>query len=162
MRILVTGSRHWSDELAVMIILLSLPASRDYTLVHGAAPGLDTIAASAAAALGWKVEAFPADWSLGRSAGPRRNQEMVDAGADLCLAFPFDDSRGTIHCMGAAREEGMPVRVFRPPTCDLITMVFSQLGGVEGLFDRESSHAIARKTLRHVKFLNPSAIDPWA
>src|SRR5690606_30354012 len=59
--------------------------------------------------LGWHVVAYPADWRRhGRAAGPIRNQEMADAGADLCIAFP--GGRGTADMVRRARAAGIPVR----------------------------------------------------
>ncbi len=40
-----------------------------------------------------------------------RNQEMVDAGADLCLALRLNGSRGTTDCAERARKAGIPVRL---------------------------------------------------
>jgi len=58
-------------------------------------------------------ERHPADWSqLGKAAGPRRNQEMVDAGADAVFAFPTPASRGTLDCMARAWVRGIPVYVW--------------------------------------------------
>lgn len=55
-------------------------------------------------------EAHPADWGKhGKAAGPIRNQQMVDLGADVVLAFPLGESRGTRHCMAAAEKAGIPV-----------------------------------------------------
>lgn len=34
---------------------------------------------------------------------------MVDLGADLCLAFPLPDSRGTKDCMARAKKAGIKV-----------------------------------------------------
>jgi hypothetical protein len=80
------------------------------TLVHGAAKGADTIAASLADHMGWDVEAFPAEWDrFGRRAGPVRNQLMVDHGADICLVFPLPDSRGTWDCVRRAKAAGIPL-----------------------------------------------------
>jgi hypothetical protein len=59
-------------------------------------------------------EPYPADWSFGKSGGPVRNQKMVDAGADVCLAFPLPDSTGTVDCMERARIAGIPTLVFEP------------------------------------------------
>lgn len=54
--------------------------------------------------VGVTVEPVPADWRLyGKAAGPRRNQEMVDRGAELCIGFLRDNSTGTRHCLSLAR-----------------------------------------------------------
>jgi YspA, cpYpsA-related SLOG family len=55
---------------------------------------------------------FHADWDkYGKAAGPIRNQEMVNGGADLCLAFLHPESRGTLDCMGRAEVAQIPVQV---------------------------------------------------
>jgi hypothetical protein len=112
-RILVTGARAWTDRAAIERALLDAAGDRaDVVVVHGAAVGADTIAGELAVALGWRVEAHPADWAKGgRRAGPRRNREMVEAGADVCLAFPGPESRGTWDCVRRARRAGIPVVV---------------------------------------------------
>jgi ABC-type sugar transport system substrate-binding protein len=112
-RILVTGSRHWTDAQAVDHVLHRLwLAAPDAVLVSGACPtGADRIAEEAWESWGGTVERHPADWDrYGKPAGPRRNQEMVDLGADICLAFPLPDSRGTVDCMAKAAAAGIPVR----------------------------------------------------
>lgn len=118
MRVLVTGSRYWVDRDAIysaMIAQWDKAGRGPMTLVHGAAKGADTLAASVAHELGWDVEEYPADWdTYGRSAGPIRNAEMVKLGADVCLAFPFTNSRGTIDCMRRAKVAGIPVIVRTP------------------------------------------------
>lgn len=56
----------------------------------------------------WKE--FPANWVMfGKGAGPRRNRQMVDSGADRCLAFPDDVSVGTEGCAKYAYKKGIPV-----------------------------------------------------
>lgn len=80
-------------------------------LVHGAARGADSLAAEIWEQVGLATEAHPADWEgLGRKAGHVRNHHMVSLGADLCLAFPLGESRGTRGCMAAAHKAGIPVR----------------------------------------------------
>ena len=116
-RILVTGSRDWADRRSVAIALhttlvaLELRDSPEQAiLVHGAARGLDSIAAEIADRWGMQTEAHPARWDLhGKSAGPRRNSEMVKSGVDVCLGFPIGPSPGTRGCMAAARRAGIRV-----------------------------------------------------
>lgn len=117
-RLLITGTRHGWDETELKEALadahrqLNQPGE-SAVLVHGAAPGVDSQAAVIWQLWGFETEAHPADWSLhGKAAGPIRNQEMVDLGADLCLAFVAADSRGTRHCASAAEEAGIPVQFF--------------------------------------------------
>lgn len=109
-RILITGSRDWTDVDPIRAALLEHGPG---VVVHGAARGADTIAGEIAASLGWLVEAHPADWGHGRSAGVRRNQAMVDLGADVCLAFPLPGSVGTWDCIRRATAAGIMV-VVRP------------------------------------------------
>lgn len=108
-RVLITGSRDWTDELAIIdaITNIAIPPSA-WTLVHGDSRGADRIGASFAAGLGMTVEAHPADWDrYGRSAGFRRNAEMVNLGADVCLAFIRDDSRGATMTADMAEKAGI-------------------------------------------------------
>jgi hypothetical protein len=116
MRILITGSRDWPDPAVIEAALMR--ASRgvlyhDVTLVSGACPtGADRMAEELAANLGMVVERHPADWaSHGKAAGFIRNAEMVHAGADVCLAFQLNDSRGTGHTIQLARGAGIPTHV---------------------------------------------------
>lgn len=125
-RLIVTGSRDWTDAATVrkalataLIILDGDRRHRQVTLVHGGcnlrraaragnppAPvhtpprGADAIADEFWRGLGLPVEVWWADWSThGRAAGPRRNQAMVDAGADMAVAFSLDRSPGTEDCI---------------------------------------------------------------
>lgn len=115
-RILVTGSRIWDDEQAVWKALAEavrdVPADREVTIVHGACPnGADRIAHEWACGFGATIEAHPADWvRLGKRAGFARNAEMVKLGADVCLAFIRDSSRGATHTAGLAEKAGILVR----------------------------------------------------
>jgi hypothetical protein len=116
MRVLVTGSRDWEDWRAVCRAFADIecahPGER-FTLIHGTCTGADTIADTEAQRLGWAIERHPAKWlEHGKAAGPIRNQEMVDSGADICLAFIKDNSRGATHCANAAEKAGIAVRRF--------------------------------------------------
>lgn len=135
-RILVTGSRDWDDWRTITGALIQ--ARRDLNpdampvVVHGCARGADFLAAQAARKLGWEVEDHPADWhgpcrgtcpardhrigsqsgTICPAAGPYRNAEMVALGADVCLAFIRNGSKGATNCAGLAEKAGIPVRRF--------------------------------------------------
>ena len=83
------------------------------TVVHGDAPGADTLAGQIAVLFGFKVEAYPADWNkYGKKAGFIRNSEMINLGADICLAFIRAESRGATMCADLAEKAGIPVKRF--------------------------------------------------
>ena len=114
MRVLVTGSRDWSDPKAARKLIVDRLAELpgDSVIVHGAARGADRFAHQEAQKLGLLVEPHPADWDRhGKSAGFVRNAEMVALGADLVLAFWNGKSNGTRHTVGLAEAAGIPVEV---------------------------------------------------
>lgn len=117
MRVLVTGSRDWNSLEVIDEALGDVYAvmGRDVTIVQGGARGADAIAAALAGTrFGWLVENHPADWErYGKRAGFIRNIEMVKAGADVCLAFIKNESRGATHCADAAERAGIPTRRYR-------------------------------------------------
>lgn len=115
-RILVTGSRDWTDRETITRALSwawrKLGQPHDAVLVQGECHlgGADKIAADVWKSWGYPVEGHPAEMGPdGRVLGPKRNAHMVSLGADLCLAFPLASSRGTRNCMRLAREAGIPV-----------------------------------------------------
>lgn len=113
MRILVTGSREWDDpgEIEHWLSQISY-GHREVTLVSGHCPtGADKYAEDFAYEQDWDVELHPADWlAWGKRAGFIRNQQMVDLGADVCVAFRRGNwnSKGTTHCGEAAERAGIP------------------------------------------------------
>lgn len=133
MRILITGSRDWDDEQRIWDALSEQYHCHEHpseecdqsemTVVSGACPtGADAIAEYVAERHGWPVERHPANWSLGRGAGPLRNKQMVDLGADVCLAFigPCTSPRcnidgihpthGASGCADLAEKAGIPTK----------------------------------------------------
>lgn len=130
-RILVTGSRDWDDwgtlcqaldsELVRLRLLTdtnSLP--RRVTIVHGGCPtGADAMAGQWVArhrgeGIIANTEIHPAEWKLhGRFAGPKRNDQMVKSGADVCMAFIKNNSRGASGCLAMAKKAGIPTQVYR-------------------------------------------------
>jgi hypothetical protein len=111
-RVLVCGSRDWVDAAAIRARLSKLP--NDTVIVHGAAPGADSLAGREAVKLGFVVEAYPAAWGLyGRAAGPIRNRQMLDTSPDLVIAFHYDiaSSHGTRDCVLEAKRRGIAVEI---------------------------------------------------
>lgn len=124
MRVIVTGSRNWMGIYGdnriwqVLNILLALTdvLGDKLTLIHGACPtGADQVVDRWARRReddGVSLETLPADWrTLGKAAGPIRNQEMVNRGADMCIGFVRGTARGTFVTLGMAREAGIPTFV---------------------------------------------------
>lgn len=110
-RVLVAGSRDWNDPGTVMDVLNDISAEYpDLVVVHGACPtGADLHAHAWALAAGVRPERHPADWDRhGKAAGFRRNAEMVALGADVCLAFIRNHSRGATHTADLAEKAGIP------------------------------------------------------
>lgn len=120
-RVIICGSRTWDDDQIVDVILSGL--AQEYaplTVIHGAAPGADSMAEESAhvdQVRGRPVDVvpFPADWGRhGRAAGPLRNQQMLDEGKpDWVIAFTdnLEASRGTRDMVRRAHKAGVPCYV---------------------------------------------------
>lgn len=136
-RIIGTGSRVFTHATAVESVLIEAVADfgQGVTVVHGHAKGgADALIDHIATRLGLTVERHPADWTgpcratckpghrrvrrdgatFCPAAGNYRNQEMVDLGADLVLAFLVEPRvspcTGTRDCARRAEAAGIPVR----------------------------------------------------
>ena len=118
MKVLVTGSRDWTDSETIYRALAEHTAFDEVTLLSGACPtGADAFAERYAKLKGWKVELHPADWDkYGKRAGPLRNQAMVDRKPDLVLAFILNGSRGASGTVAMARKAGLRVKVYDATT----------------------------------------------
>lgn len=131
-RVLIIGSRTWGSDRDLVTGDLTPAAFQEWewlkekvehtyqerpdsVLVSGACPtGADFLAEYVWTSLGGKVERHPAEWDeYGKSAGFRRNQEMVDLGADLCLAFIKNGSSGATYTADTAANAGIPVLVMK-------------------------------------------------
>jgi hypothetical protein len=133
---LITGSRSWPDPQLLADRLMDAwhdatqLGHQDIVIVHGGADGADTLARLWAEGHGLQDEQYDAPWSAPCApqcppghrrkrarggdycplAGHRRNQAMVDTGADLCIAFSHNNSTGTADCMRRATAAGIPIR----------------------------------------------------
>lgn len=128
--LIVTGSRGWTDRPSVWSPLTGLvranPGRRIVVRNGKCKKGLDLLVSGwtdRAARLGVEEIPYETDWDrFGNGAGHVRNQVMVDAGADLLMAWakPCRLNRrwcpegphathGTADCVGRARAAGIPV-----------------------------------------------------
>lgn len=113
---LICGGRDFNDKemfdaaMSDLIRLRGMPSH----IIHGNAAGADALANKWAVRKACSVTQYPADWSLfGLSAGPRRNQEMIDkAKPHLVVAFP--GGVGTSDMIKRARDAGIDVAEIRP------------------------------------------------
>ena len=117
MRLLICGSRHWSDYSTILLKMFAitfLVHSDDVVVIDGAARGADEMGHRAGVHMGFETLRFPADWvRYGRSAGPVRNRQMLISGAvDYVLAFPLRGSIGTWDMIRKARKRGVEVEVW--------------------------------------------------
>lgn len=118
MRALICGSRTWDKPIPIDMVVGGLAAvygPSNVTVIHGAARGADSMAASAAHRHGVGCEDYPANWDgHGKAAGPKRNQKMLEVGKpEVVFAFTDDlaTSRGTADMVRRARAAGLPVYV---------------------------------------------------
>lgn len=96
MRVLVCGGRNFDDLPFLDRKLDELHAQYGFTtVIHGGASGADQMAHFWAGFNGLSTDVYLADWKRhGKSAGPRRNQQMIDHGKPQ-LVIAFAGGRGT-------------------------------------------------------------------
>lgn len=106
-RTLVCGGRDYSDETTIAVVLSEIVPG---TLIHGGAPGADSLADK-----WWRRSrsnvplTYEAEWrKFGRRAGPIRNARMLAEGKpDVVVAFP--GRYGTEDMVTKAKAAGVPV-----------------------------------------------------
>lgn len=107
------------DEWPIATLVGGLAALyKDLVIIHGGAAGADDIAGIYGEKYGAEVICEPADWkTYGRSAGPIRNQKMLDDHSpDVVYAFRLDGkSNGTDHMIKIAREARIHTYVVTMP-----------------------------------------------
>lgn len=130
-RLLITGSRTWGTDTDAQGNLTPAAIQEwewlrekieyayrehpDTVLVSGACPkGADFLAEHVWTSLGGTVERHPADWDgKGKRAGFIRNMDMAWLGADLCMAFIKNGSRGASHMVDEAARAGIVCLVMK-------------------------------------------------
>lgn len=123
-RVLITGSRDWDDWATLSAALTEewnavewrhgSFTQKDVVFVHGDCPtGADRMADGWCFRMDIEPERHPADWDrYGKAAGFVRNAGMVDLGADVCLAFIKNESKGATMTAELALKAGIPLKVW--------------------------------------------------
>src|SRR5882757_4993716 len=118
-RVIVCGGREYADAANLRFELDRIigPYSdgdnynihEDLLVITGGAKGADSLAYEWAMSRGANRIIYPADWKKhGNSAGPIRNQEMLDEGKpNLVIAFP--GGTGTADMVRRAKAAGVEV-----------------------------------------------------
>ena len=109
MRVLICGSRDWTDYEAIETLVNSF--EKDTVVIQGLCRGTDLMARAVALKRGLEVEDYPAEWGrFGSSAGPIRNEQMLNVGhPHVVYAFLLPQSRGTRDMIEKAKEHRIPV-----------------------------------------------------
>lgn len=108
---MITGTREPDDNLCKLVkfalnwTAFSQLCAMDALLLQGEARGVDTVGRHEWRSYGKTDKPFEADWKqYGNEAGGIRNQEMVDEGPQVCLAFPGPKSIGTWDAVRRAKQ----------------------------------------------------------
>lgn len=118
-RVVVTGSRHWTNYSQIKDVLADLLAEHpDLEIAHGKSPGggVDAMADLAAFELGIPVWPYPKKKELDgshRGAFFNRNKRMVrDFNPDEGRAFrSAGKSNGTDHCIECMEKQDVPYEI---------------------------------------------------
>lgn len=125
----ITGGRRFKDEKFVWDCLTDFMVQSGplAAMVNGMArEGVDLFAYRWAKRVGIPVREFPADWdTYDESAGPRRNQEMIDQNKDMEVLLVFPGHSGTVDMTRRARKAGIQRVFYNQNTGDPIDQLAS-------------------------------------
>lgn len=109
MKVIVCGGRQYCNWSRLQSTLDRIhKVTPITTLIEGGARGADRLAAVWARLNNIQWVRVDANWPAhGRSAGPRRNLEMLKLNPQLVIAFP--GGQGTAHMIKAAHQQGVQV-----------------------------------------------------
>ena len=114
MKVIIAGSRQINDY-QVVVDAINDASFAITQVVCGMARGVDKLGERWAIENNIPVKRFPANWAkYGRSAGFRRNEQMVEY-ADALIAIWDGYSRGTAHTINLARRRELMVWTFPWP-----------------------------------------------
>ena len=124
-KILITGDRKWSNYSCMFLFFRQL---KDVAIVHGAAPGADSMADDLAKYFKLTCYPVPAEWGTinNKAEGVLRNQKMLDDNPDIKEVYAFHkdihSSKGTKDMVTRALKKGLPVYLLDGKNTWQITM----------------------------------------
>ena len=112
MKIIIAGSRDLFEYEILCKFMNKIEKKYEVThVISGRSKGMDSCGELWAVEHGKEIIDMPADWSLGKKAGPLRNIEMLKV-ADIILVIMNDNSKGSSHMSKIAIESGKPTYVY--------------------------------------------------
>ena len=105
MNVIIAGSRYINDPQVLEDALRLINHALITRVISGHASGVDALGERWAKSKGLYVSIYPA------SAGPKRNQEMIER-ADMLLAVWDGESRGTKDIIRKAKRAKIPTFVY--------------------------------------------------
>lgn len=114
--IIIAGSRDFSDytivKKSLKNFLISKQTTDKPTIICGMARGADMLGYR----LAKELKEFPAEWSIGKSAGYIRNEQMAkyaqEHGNGVLFAFWDGQSKGTKWMIQLAKKYNLEVHIF--------------------------------------------------
>lgn len=111
MKVIIAGCRNFNNyDLLKARLDFYFQNAEIKEIISGACSGADKLGERYANEHSIPVKQFPANWSLGRKAGPLRNEEMAKY-ADALVAFWDGESRGTADMIRRAHAYGLKVKI---------------------------------------------------
>lgn len=110
MKTIIAGSRDIIDYETVKAVIAEAQAAGFVIteVVSGRADGVDTLGERWAEENNIPIKKFPADWSIGKSAGAVRNNKMAKYADQLILIYD-GESRGSTHMLACAVAKKMKI-----------------------------------------------------
>lgn len=115
-KVIIAGGRDFNNYELLKTkcdYYLSNLDNAEIVVISGTARGADSLGEQYAKERGYKIDSHPADWDkYGKSAGYRRNKEMVDI-ASAAICFWDGKSKGTKHTIDLCKDKGIPYKIVK-------------------------------------------------
>lgn len=107
MKTIIAGSRNIFDYNLVCDIINKCPFKHQISeVVSGVCVGVDSLGERWAKENGLPIQQFPANWNLGKKAGPLRNKDMANYANALVLIWD-GKSKGSASMLRFAKEKNL-------------------------------------------------------